>query len=151
DVLPASGDDVVINTGSGVNYTGGALSLNSLSCSTPLTIQEGTLGSTTATVSAPLTLDGGGLVGGVWSISGLTATANSSNSLSGVTINGDISLTANSAIITITNGLIVNGLVSMQGDGSVITFAGGAQTFGGNADVLFDGITGTRSVSSDNG
>lgn len=150
DVLPATNDDVTIGTGAATVFSIGALTLHSLNSSVPLSITGGSLSVTDgATVTAQVQLNGGAL-GGSWSLSSLVATANPANMLSAATINGDITLSADNAFISVIAGLTVNGLVSMQGDGAVISFNGGNQTFAGNADVEFSGFTGLRSFSADN-
>ena len=152
DVLPVDGDDVVIASGAGVVFQTGQLTLHGLSSSAPLTVHGGTLAITAfATLAGGVTLDGGGLAGGVWGVSGpgLVALANTGNSLGGLTVNGDIALDADNAQITVTGGLVVNGLISMQGDSAALVFSGGAQTLGGNPDIRFDGFTGIRTVSAD--
>lgn len=152
DVLPAEGDDCLINTGVGVIFDSGAVILHTLNCTQPLTIQGGSLGvADSGAVAGNLLLDGGQLAGGVWIISTLTATASQTSSLAGVTLLGDLSLDADNARITVTGGLTVNGLISIQGDGAALIFDGGSQVFAGNADVLFSGFSGVRSISADSG
>lgn len=149
DVLPANGDDVVVNAGTGVQFSAGTLSLLSLSSTRPISVLGGSLSVTAAaTVTAQVMLNGG-TIGGAWTLPGLSASANPANGLSAATINGDITLADDNAFISVSGGLTVNGLVAMQGDGAVISFNAGIQTFGGNADVQFSGFTGLRSFSAD--
>lgn len=113
DRVPANGDDVIIpdvalTTSITYSIASGTTLVNSLSCDEALNVTGGELGvDTTADVKQLVTLDGGTCSGGSWKCTGsgaISGTNNASNYLSGVTLEGDISLSANNARIHIEDG-----------------------------------------------
>jgi uncharacterized repeat protein (TIGR03803 family) len=109
------------------------------------------------TLSNPLTLSGAGrfqiagasLGDGSVNFAGGASTlfgTSSGGTLSGVTLNGNLDLTAAGSGLNITNGLTLNGTATVGGGGSG-NFAGlgfsGTQTLGGTGSVLFNGSTQT--------
>ncbi len=154
DTLPGPGDDVTIGAGQAVEYSAGSLTLHSLVANRPLNVRGGELGVTaSAMIADQVTLNGGGLAGGLWTIvgPGLVVTSNTGNSLTAATIAADVTLSDDNAFVRVTGGLTLNGLVSVSGPGAAISFDGGTQTFAGNVDVLFSGFTDVRSLSADAG
>src|SRR5206468_708108 len=104
DVKPASGDDAVINTAGPTIAFNGVESVKSVTSGRGISFNGGTLTvATTGTATVAITLNGGTLSGGTWDVTGgsLSATANSGNTLSNVTVNGDLTLSASSARVTI--------------------------------------------------
>ena len=71
DDPPESGDEVLIDTGPGVEFSTGELTLLQLTSSRPIAVLGGTLGvSQSAYVGDQVTLDGGALAGGPWTLAG---------------------------------------------------------------------------------
>ncbi len=116
DVLPGPGDDVVIDAAGSVTITlAGNASINSLTCADALTCTSGTLTlATTASIDGLVTLNGGSLSGGAWTLpAGLTASTSSSNTLTATTINGNIALSSNASTLHLKNGFTLNGVASL--------------------------------------
>jgi hypothetical protein len=67
----------------------------------------------------------------------LFITANQNNRLSGVTVNGDLDLSAFRAYLRIANGLTLNGTAHLSGDFATFGFEG-SQTLGGTGTVSFE-------------
>jgi RHS repeat-associated protein len=114
-----------------IKSTGGTLNLNGILNNT---------GSTLAlnATSGSLNLLGGIIQGGTVNASGgaeLVATGNG-GTLSGVTLNGPLDLTANYANLAVTGGLTLNGTASL-GYQSRLYF-NGTQTLGGTGTVVFN-------------
>lgn len=127
--LPNSTDDVVVADFPGditITVDQGAQSVASIFSEERLTLTGGTLSvSGTVMVNNDLTLDGGTLsdatvLAGTGTMS---ATANPSNRLDGVTINGDLDLSASSAVVRIAGGLRL-GSARLSGADSSLAFEG---------------------------
>ncbi len=92
-----------------------------------------------------LTLDGGTIVGGTVTASGgvelMVSPEYYSSTLDGVILDANVDLTADGAVLTITDGLTLNGTItigaSTNSDGSALSFIG-SQTLNGNCDVMLD-------------
>lgn len=96
-------------------------------------------------------LVGGGITGGTvnfFSGSKLVPT-NSGGRLTGVTLNGDLDLTAVNSNVTVVNGLTLNGTATL-GSGAELIFAG-TQTLGGNGTVIFQDFSNNGLVSNTTG
>ena len=99
--------------------------------------------------TGPWQLDGGTISDGTIALSDstlLVLTSNGSNGLSGVTVNGDLDLSATSARLRISNGLTLNGTAHLSGSGAAMSFDG-TQSFS-SGTIAFEGTTGsTRHVT----
>ena len=98
-------------------------------------------GSTLALSAATgsLTLSGT-VLGGTISESGGAELIPAAGTLSGVTLNGPLDLTASSANAYVTNGLTLNGTATL-GPSARVYFVGGSQTLGGTGTVVFNNAT----------
>ncbi|MCB9852596.1 MAG: immunoglobulin domain-containing protein [Phycisphaerales bacterium] len=144
---PVNGDDVVIPdvaATTSVTYSDVSLTtqINSLACDEPLNVTGGDLGvDTTADVSQPVTLNGGTCSGGSWKCTGsgaIVGTNNANNYLSGVTLDGDISLSDASARIQIVNGTTFT-TAHIYGAGAALQFAPDSVITG---DIFMGGMIG---------
>ena len=94
---------------------------------------------TTVQVDNTFTIRGGILAGATVQPGsggqGLICTS-SGGTLSGVTVNGPLDLTAANAYAGATNGLTLNGTATL-GSGAALYFTGGSQTLGGTGTVVF--------------
>ena len=109
NALPGAADDVTINFGSGtIQHDAGTNSVNSLTIANPFTLAGGTLSIvTTLQVNNTFTLNGGTLSGGTaYFASGqtLAITSSANNRLTGVLVNGDLSLATADAQVKIEGG-----------------------------------------------
>ncbi len=93
--------------------------------------------------TGPLTLSSSGTIkGGTVALIAATNIVFNGGTLDGVTLNGDLDLTPQSASLTVKNGLVLNGTATIGGtfanyDGyNVLSFAG-TQTLSGSGTVLF--------------
>jgi hypothetical protein len=141
DVLPGPNDDVVIDIpGDAVVTLAGNASIKSLVSSEGLVVSNsgGLTVATTASVSGPISLSAGSLLGGTWTApGGLAPTTNGLNRLVGVTFNGSISVGTNVRLV-VQNGLVLNGTLSMTGFNPRVSLDG-TQTIGGNAIIDLEG------------
>ena len=97
------------------------------------------------TASGSWNVDGGRIAGGVVQLAngeGLNFLLNGNNELNGVTVNGDIDITAGSGLFRVVNGLTLNaedgvspGILRLVGSSATVRFVGD-QTFD-NATVVF--------------
>jgi len=123
--------------------------VNSLTSEAAITLSSGGLSvATTAALQANLTLSGGTVNGGTWSLTGSAVLVGSSGGvLNGVTVNGNLDLSQNNhASLTVDNGLVLNGTIDLgKADGSTwgsVSFGAynmPAGSLTGNATVLFGG------------
>jgi hypothetical protein len=102
----------------------------------------GTLNNPTLTLNATTgswTLAGGTINGGTLNfLDGQTlGITGSGGTLSGVTVNGDLTLGGVGAFVRISNGLTLNGTAHLSGSGAQI-HAIGDQTFGGSGTIAFE-------------
>src|SRR5205085_11096840 len=78
----------------------------------------------------------------------------SSGTLDGVTVNGDLDLTANGANATVLNGLVLNGTARLGSQTNANTYGyvsfAGSQTLAGNGTVVF-GQHGCNQLGVQNG
>ncbi|MEC7697059.1 MAG: hypothetical protein VYA11_08180 [Planctomycetota bacterium] len=113
----------------------GTTQIKSLTSSESLVFSGGSLEILeTANLSAPLSLSGGMLIGGVITTSSsIEANSSGSNALQGVTLNGAINLTGGSDRVAIYNSLTLNGTADLSGSSSILEFDGGTQTLGADA------------------
>ena len=71
----------------------------------------------------------------------LRVTSNSGNRWSGVTLEGDLDLSANTATLHISNGLTFNGTITLSGSGARLS-SDTTQTIDGTGTIAFAGTTG---------
>ncbi|MBI5758610.1 MAG: hypothetical protein HZA46_08840, partial [Planctomycetales bacterium] len=152
NVLPTSADDVTINFGSAtVQHNTGTDTVNSLTTTNPFTLTGGTLSIvTTVQVNNTFTLNGGTLSGGTVNFADdrtLEFTNNLDNRLSGVTVNGDLTLEAIFAKVRIEGGTTFAN-AHLSGYYSTLGFAPG-QTVTGN--ILFEGSSSGSRIVQMNG
>ena len=149
DAVPNSTDDVTISiavSGPITHDSSASDSVASLMSSDPITLAGGILSiGSTAALSAPLTLSGGTISGGTIDLTnGATVVGTSSGgTLSAITLNGNLDLTATSSDVSITNGLTLNGTATLSngsGTYAALLFSG-TQTLGGSGSVLFNNGT----------
>ncbi|MEI9924494.1 MAG: DUF4347 domain-containing protein [Bradyrhizobium sp.] len=150
-VVPGASDSVVIAAASGdpaitMTSASGVVKLASLNSSRPITIASGaTLQATTVDISRNITLAGGTIQGGTITASSGAVIAvsanNTSGTLSGVTLNGDASVTGSSSTLRINNGFTLNGTVHLAVSGAELRSFGN-ETFNGNGTISFEGTTG---------
>ena len=144
DELPIADDDVVINAGHDVNITHvvGITHIRSLQGNSPLILAGDTLDvATTVQLDNTLTINGGTLanaivLAGPGNDTSLLVTSNGNNRLDGVTVEGDLTLAANSALLRIANGLTLDGTIHMDGNGATLGFEG-SQTLSGSGTIQF--------------
>jgi RHS repeat-associated protein len=97
----------------------------------------------TTTLGCTLTLDGGAIVGGTVNVASgtlLAATSNSNNLLDGVTVNGNLDLTATAAFLGVKDGLTLNGTATLGNSyyyGWPTLDFKNTQTLGGTGTVQF--------------
>ncbi|MBX3355299.1 MAG: hypothetical protein KF724_06340 [Phycisphaeraceae bacterium] len=141
--VPGATDDVVIDVPAAisVNFTTGTATINSLECAETLNLNGGTLIlSTVANVTGTIAMNGGTMQGGTWTFANpLTASSNSGNRLVGVTVNGDMVLSAASASLRFADFLTVNGQVVVSGANARLAAEGSATL---NAEVILQGTSG---------
>lgn len=143
--VPGAADDVLINApaGAAIAINAGTQSVHSLVSSDRLSISGGMLEvATSAQFTANLTLAGGALRGGTFGFATgaeLTTTI-SGGTLDGLTINGNIDLTADRANVQVVNGLTLNGTAALGGPTYGVMEFDGTQTLGGNATILFNSL-----------
>ena len=118
------------------------------------TAAPGTISSSGGTVNLTGTLNNSGntlALSGLWDLSGGTinggtlteavgadfALTSSGGTLSGVTVDGSLDLTASGAYADVTNGLTLNGTATLGADARLY-FNGGSQTLGGTGTVVFN-------------
>src|SRR5207249_2721209 len=70
---------------------------------------------------------------------GALVATSSGGTLDGVTVNGDLNLTADNSQLTVLNGLTLNGTATLAGYRSRLSFAG-TQTLGGSGTVVFGNV-----------
>ena len=145
--LPGPGDNVLIDTGNPsavITFSSGSATVNSLTSFEPLTLSGGTLTiNGNVQVNNTFTLAGGTLANATvlagTAGQGLTCTS-SGGTLSGVTLDGNLDVTASNAAVGITNGLTLNGTATIGGNGgngfNFLEFAG-SQTLSGSGTVVF--------------
>ena len=143
DGVPQAADDVIIDVPGTitVTFSTGTSTINSLTCQENLTFTGGTLIlTTTAVMHGAATLNGGTLQGGTWDLTAgsLSATANSANRLTGVTVNGDLTLSAGNAQVKIEGGTTFE-TAHLSGINCSLGFAPG-QTLA--TEILFEGSAG---------
>ena len=153
--VPGPGDDVVISRSSAsptVTVRSGTITVNSMTSQAPLTLSGGSLAVTTSfQANNTLTLSGGTLLNTNITASTSIRGTSSGGTLDGVTVNGNLDLSANSVTLTIKDGLVLNGTATLGGSNAFATlhFAG-TQTLGGSGTVAFAG-TGYAQASSSGG
>ena len=104
----------------------------------------GTLDNTATTLtlnsaSGSWTMQGGTVIGGTIVTTpeaSLLVTSNGNNRLDGVTVEGDLTLAANIALLRIANGLTLDGTIHMDGNGATLGFEG-SQTLSGSGTIQF--------------
>ena len=104
----------------------------------------GTLDNTATTLtlnsaSGSWTMQGGTVIGGTIVTTpeaSLLVTSNGNNRLDGVTVEGDLTLAANGALLRIANGLTLDGTIHMDGNGATLGFEG-SQTLSGSGTIQF--------------
>ncbi len=144
--VPNSNDDVTISIAVSnpiTHNTSASDAVHSLTSSDPITLGAGSLAiGTTADLSASITLSGGTINGGTIDLtSGATLVATGSGgTLDGVTVDGNIDLTAVGANLTITDGLTLDGTAAVGAPSGnaygYLNFAG-TQTLSGTGTVVF--------------
>jgi hypothetical protein len=148
-MVPGQLDDVLLDVASGakITYRSGNTTIRSLSSNNPFAITGGTLTvNETLQVNNTFTLSGGTFkdatvlpgTGG----QGMTGTT-SGGTLSGVTFNGDLTLSQDNAFVRVTNGLTLNGTAHLSGANTQIRTIGN-QTIGGSGSISFEGTTGSE-------
>ena len=144
--VPVAGDDAVINVAPSITVTHstGTHTVQSLTTSNPFTLSGGTLSiGATVQVNNAFTLDGGTLSGGTVNFAGgqtlsiVSFNTINTNRLTGVTVNGDLTLSTNFARVIIEGGTTFAN-AHLSGDLSILSFAPG-QTLTGN--ILFEGAS----------
>ena len=120
------------------------MTIHSLKSEAAIQITGGTFSvAATVTVDNTFTLAGGTLANATvlagTAGQGLTCTS-SGGTLSGVTLDGNLDVTASNAAVGITNGLTLNGTATIGGNGgngfNFLEFAG-SQTLSGSGTVVF--------------
>ena len=141
--LPGSADDVTINVAGNptIMLASGTQSIHSLVSGDPLQLTGGTLAvTTTAQLSAKLTLAGGTLSGGTYETSNgsvlLLTTAG--GTLDGVTMDCNIDATGSGAFAQVLGGLVLNATALIGGPGAILSGLefDGTQTLSGAGTVL---------------
>lgn len=156
DVLPASGDDVVINTPgvTEVVYSMGQLQLASITSQRPLRINGGEIRlptSAPANLFAPLTIAGGALQGGRWMLAAGGVVTGQTPVMRAAEVVGDLALNANPSTLTVQQGLNMTGRVLLGTNGTLRYET--EQTWdgldGGTLEVIANGSSnGTAAISS---
>jgi len=154
--VPGGGDDVTLNASGAptIQLASGLQGVHSLTTSDPLKLTGGLLSVGTIQNTANITLAGGTISGATINESaGATVMATSTESrLTGVTINGNLDLSADNAAVHVNGGLTLNGTAIMSANNDRLAFDGPSpQTLGGNATILFQGTNGTRYLAIESG
>jgi hypothetical protein len=144
NALPGPSDDVVIDVPKvtvTITHSSGTHTIQSLTSNESLTLSGGALTVTGAVqVSATFTLSGATLAG-TTVLAGTTIKASGAGgTLDGVTLNGDLDLTARGSRVAVKNGLTLNGTATLGGASSYaeLDFQG-TQTLGGGGTVVLAG------------
>ena len=133
--MPTAGDDAVIDVAGGptISITTAA-SVHSLTSTEAISIDGGSLTvAATADVQNSVTLAGGFLIGGVWSVAGRIGVWHpSGGTLDGVVLDSDV--TDYDGPMTVKDGLVLNGTLTADFLGSLVF--SGTQTLSGTGQVL---------------
>lgn len=148
--LPGLADDVVIGDGSSITIThsSGSNTVNSVQSQQAFTLSGGSLAvSTTFQASNTIVLSGGTFSGGTINLSGrstLIVNSDNNNDLSGVTVNGNLDLSSQDAIVRIGGTVTLNGTMTLSGSNARLATDGDAtlRTDGGG-QVVFACTTGS--------
>ena len=146
---PQPGDDVVLDRPAGdftITHRSGTTNVSSITSEERLVASGGVLDvSGTIQISNDFVLSGAtvknaSVLAGSGG-EGVIVTSSSENRLSGVTLEGDLDLSANTATLHISNGLTFNGTITLSGSGARLS-SDTTQTIDGTGTIAFVGTTG---------